>query len=78
MTEDGNFFRIAAKAVNIVVNPFNGLPLIEQASVFGYPRGAGKSKNVDSIVDCDEDHILGGRDVLALIKFRVGVTKSES
>jgi len=49
LTQDGDSFRIAAEAIDVVTHPFNGCSLIEETDVLGQPRGAGKAKDVETV-----------------------------
>lgn len=68
----------ASEGRNVLLDPFNGHPLVAQTEVGVRARGSGESKNIDAVIDSDNDNVFRVGRVLSAGERRVGVTSSEA
>ena len=78
LAEQGDFARIATKAHDVVVNPFDGKALIQQPRVLWNIGRSGEAEDIDSIVEGNDYHVLGRGQILAVIEGSLGVTNVEA
>lgn len=78
LARDGNLLRVTAKGADVVADPFDGSALVAEAGVLGDAWVAGETKDVEAVVDGDEDGVLGLGKVLTIIKGAVCVANCEA
>ena len=79
LPEDGDVARIAAERGDIVAHPFKGGDQIQQADVAGlrvfFATQFGQvqvAEHIEAMIDGDNDHVLFGRQVPAVVHLPVG------
>ena len=78
LAEDGHVVRVTAKLLDILLNPFQRLNLVENAVVARYVVGTlcreqgvyQESEHAQTVVDRDQHHILGAPLLSVELRFR--------
>lgn len=78
LPKDSDLLRITTKRGNIIANPFNTNALIAKAKVSRLARGAREAKDVNLVVDRNNDDILRAGKIIAVVECSVGASKVES
>lgn len=78
LARNGNLARVAAKAPDVVANPLDSSSLVAESQIGSLTRGTGEAEDVDSVVDGNNDNVLGVGKVLAVVERTVGVSNGES
>jgi hypothetical protein len=77
LARDGDFVGITAEVLDVVADPFDSCSLIAETEVLRLARGSRKAKDVEPIVDCDDDDVLCVGKVFARVERAVCVSNGE-
>jgi hypothetical protein len=69
--------RRTTKASDVVSNPFNSKPLVEQTRIPGKSWIAWEAKDIEAIINCHDHNVLSISEVLTLVERRVSVPDIE-
>ena len=78
LARDCDFAGIAAELPDVVANPFDGCSLIPKPEILCLARGTREAKDVEPVVDRDDDDVLCVGKVFARIEWAVCVSNGES
>lgn len=77
LSKASDLFRITSKRGNIIANPFNTNALIAKAKVSRLAWGTGEAKDINSVVDRNNNDILRAGKIFTVVERSVSASKVE-
>lgn len=69
---------LTSKGSRIITNPFDGQPLISQPQILSGVRTSWKTKDVDTVVDCDDHNVFVLCQTLAIVEVKMSITSGKT
>ena len=69
---------ISTETVNIISDPFNGLPLVQKPNILVFAWGSGETEDVHAIVNGYENNVFLICNVLTIVERGIGIAQGEA